>query len=461
MDSVIYEKRTRMPVRAEELFAWHARPGAFERLSPPWQAVRLVEHEGSMEDASARLVLSVPVGPVRLRWVAQHTDVEPGRGFTDVQRQGPFAKWEHTHRFLPEDASTSVLLDSIDYRLPLNAVSRFVAGPGVRRDLERVFAYRHRTTLNDLRRHAHYLERKAMNVLITGASGLVGSELIPFLRTGGHEVSALTRGAAASGDGPIWNPDDAYRIVDPSALEGFDGVVHLAGESIASGRWTEARKERIRASRAVGTRALCEALAGLERKPSVLVSASAIGFYGDRGDEVLERDSAPGEGFLAEVCREWEEATEPARAAGIRVVNLRIGVVLSPKGGALQKMLTPFRMGVGGVVGSGDQYMSWISIDDLVGAIHHALMEDGVAGPVNAVAPNPVTNREFTRTLGKVLSRPTIFPLPGFAAKLAMGEMAEELLLSSARVQPSGLQASGFEFAHPRLEQALRHVLGR
>ena len=248
---------------------------------------------------------------------------------------------------------------------------------------------------------------------------------------------------------------------DASALDGVDGVVHLAGENIAAARWTEAQKQRVRESRVHSTRVLCEGLARLPSPPKVLVSASAIGFYGDRGDEILDEDSPSGDGFLARVAREWEAATEPAAAAGIRVVQLRFGVVLSPKGGALAKMLTPFKMGGGGVIGSGRQYWSWISLDDAAGAIYHALMTDSIHGPVNAVAPDSVTNREFTKTLGRVLSRPSITRVPAFAARIALGEMADELLLSSTRVRPKRLLDSGYEFRHDSLEDALRHMLGR
>jgi uncharacterized protein (TIGR01777 family) len=237
--------------------------------------------------------------------------------------------------------------------------------------------------------------------------------------------------------------------------------VHLAGENVAAGRWNDARKLRIRSSRVDGTRMLAAALAQMERPPRALITASAVGYYGDRGDAWMDERSAPGTGFLAEVCRAWEAATEPARSAGIRVAHLRFGVVLSAAGGALKRMLLPFKLGAGGVLGSGDQYMSWISIDDAVGAIVHAVAERSIAGPVNAVAPAPVTNREFTQALGRVLRRPTVFPMPAFAARLAFGEMADEMLLASTRVRPSRLEETGYRFEHTSVEQALRHVLGR
>jgi uncharacterized protein (TIGR01777 family) len=301
-----------------------------------------------------------------------------------------------------------------------------------------------------------------MNVAITGSTGLIGSALVPRLTSGSHGVVRLVRGAPAMGSAERvarWDP--ATGAVEPG-LDGVDAVVHLAGESVAGGRWTEARKRRIRDSRVGATRRLCETLARLPRLPRVLVAASAIGYYGDRGDEVLREESPPGVGFLPEVCREWEAAAEPAARRGIRVVHVRIGLVLSPKGGALAAMLPAFRLGLGGPVGTGAQWMSWIGMDDALGAILHALMNEALAGPVNLVAPAPVTNREFARTLARVLRRPAIFPFPAFAARAVFGhQMADELLLASARVVPERLQATGYAFRDVTLEGALRRLLER
>jgi len=299
-----------------------------------------------------------------------------------------------------------------------------------------------------------------MRVLMTGSSGLVGTALRPRLAESEHEVRRLRRGATVSGDTTSWNP--ATGSFADGALDGIDAVVHLAGESIASGRWTVARKNEIRESRVTGTDHLCRALARLESPPKVLVAASAVGYYGDRGDELLDESAVLGDGFLPEVCQVWEDAVGPARDKGIRVVHLRIGIVLTPLGGALKQMLLPFRLGVGGVLGTGSQYMSWVALDDLLDIIIYALTNNSLIGPVNAVAPQAVTNRQFTKALGSVLSRPTILPAPAFALRLVLGEMAEALLLASTRVDPAVLrEAGGFDFSYPDLESALRHVLGR
>ncbi len=299
-----------------------------------------------------------------------------------------------------------------------------------------------------------------MKILVTGSSGLVGTALVRFLAAGGYDVVRLVRsGTAAPGATLLWDPGAG--LLDPAGLEGLDGVVHLAGDNISSGRWSRAKKERIRRSRVEGTRLLSETLSRLSRPPKTLVCASAIGYYGSRGSEILTEESAPGSGFLSEVCRDWEAAAEIAVGRGIRVVHLRFGVVLSASGGALARMLVPFRLGAGGVVGGGAQYISWISLDDAVGAILHSLATRALRGAVNAVTPAPVTNREFTRILGAVLGRPTLLPVPAFAVRLALGEMADALLLSSARVEPARLLATGYRFRHPDLEAALRHLLAK
>ncbi len=299
-----------------------------------------------------------------------------------------------------------------------------------------------------------------MKVLVTGSTGLIGSALVRDLTGEGHIITRLMRSSSERRkDAVPWDPDKG--TVDCNGLTGHDAVVHLAGENIAGSSWTPKRKASIRDSRVRGTGLLCETLSHLERPPATLVCASAVGFYGDRGRELLREDNPPGKGFLSEVCREWEEVTGEASQKGIRVVNLRIGMVLSADGGALARMLPFFRAGAGGRIGSGEQYVSWISLHDLVAVIRHALTTVSLEGPVNAVTPHPVTNREFTKSLGRILGRPTVAPLPAFAARLLFGEMADELLLASTRVEPAKLLASGYRFRLPDLEGALRSLLGK
>lgn len=297
-----------------------------------------------------------------------------------------------------------------------------------------------------------------MKVLISGSHGLVGKALISSLVEDGHEVVRLVRGGHTLGQLEIeWHPNQGR--IDAQRLEGFDAVFHLAGESIASGRWTDEKKRTIRDSRTKGTSLLSETIAQLSQPPAVFISASAIGYYGNRGDEELTEESAPGNDFLSSVCVEWEQATRPASEKGIRTILARFGIILDLNGGALAKMLTPFRMGIGGQVGDGRQWMSWIALDDVINALKFLLLDSAVHGPVNIVAPNPVTNAEFTKTLGRVLSRPTFFPVPAFGARLAFGEMADALLLSSQRVDPAVLEERGFAPYWPRLEPALQNLL--
>ncbi len=301
-------------------------------------------------------------------------------------------------------------------------------------------------------------EEEGLDVLVSGSRGLIGSALVTALEEGGHRVRRLVRSGGTSGDAVRWDPSAG--AIDAARLEEVDAVVHLAGESV-QGRWTAAKKARIRDSRMQGTSLLSRTLAGLPARPRVMVSASASGYYGDRGNELLREESASGSNFLAGVCLEWEAAADPAREAGIRVVHPRFGIVLSPEGGALGPMLPIFKLGLGGKIGSGRQYWPWVSIDDVVGAILHALAIDSLSGPVNVVAPDPPTSAQFTKTLGRVLGRPTIFPLPAPAARLVLGQVADELLLASQRLEPARLKESGYSYRHPELGGALRHLLGR
>lgn len=303
-----------------------------------------------------------------------------------------------------------------------------------------------------------------MKIIVTGSTGLIGKALVKSLLARGDKVTCLVRRESttervAGINEVVWNP--ARGELNAASLEGHDAVVHLAGESIAEGRWDDEKKRRIRESRVMGTKLIAETISKLDAPPRVFACASAIGYYGDRGEEILTEESKSGEDFLSGVCRDWESATEAAKARGLRVVLMRFGIVLSAEGGALAKMLLPFKFGVGGKVGSGEQYMSWIALDDVVGAIEHVIEHTELAGPVNVVAPQPVRNSEFTKTLGNVLGRPTFFAVPAFGARLAFGEMADALLLSSARVEPARLQTTNYQFKFPELISALTHLLDK
>lgn len=457
MSSLHFEKRSPVDCSPNELFAWHSRPGAFRRLAPPWQAIRLPGGDPEIRDGS-RVEIQLRKGPLWLSWIAEHRNVVEGHSFEDFMVSGPFSRWEHKHAFLDREGGAE-LHDSIQFQMPGGGLGNLLAGGSVAGDLERAFGYRHRTTVADVSLHAKFSDRPRLAVAISGASGLIGSALAAILTTGGHRVIHLVRSPTREPDTALWSPERG--LENPEALEGVDAVVHLAGENIGDGRWTSSRRQRIRASRIDGTRNLVRSLAELSEPPRTFVCASAIGIYGSRGDELLDERSSPGDGFLASVCTEWEAAAAEANAFAARVPLLRFGVVVSPRGGFLPRMLPPFRAGVGGVVGSGDQSVSWISVDDAAAAAVHALLNGDVSGPVNVVSPEPVTNRELTRALGRVLRRPTVLPLPTAAVRALFGQMADETLLSSSRVEPSALQASGFVFRHERLEGALRHLLGR
>lgn len=455
-----YQHRANISAPASQVFAWHERPGAFEMLTPPWADVDVVESRGGIQDGGI-VVLKLSAGPLNLRWKLQHSGFIEGQQFRDSQVSGPFESWEHTHSFSPaaQSAELCTIEDTIKYAVPLELP---VAPQLIDFELDRMFRYRSEV-LNHVLLKEHV---QSMKILVSGSHGLIGRQVCPSLSTSGHDVKRLVRkghadnNGAGGGTGVVsWDP--ASGAIDESSLDGLGAVVHLAGENIASGRWTPEKKEELRKSRVEATWRLCEALAKLKHPPKVLVCASAIGYYGDSGAAPVDEHGHMGDNFLAHLAKDWEEACAPARDAGIRVVNLRFGVVLSPRGGALGQMLLPFQMGAGGIIGSGKQYMSWIAIDDVAHIVSKVLFDDSISGAVNATAPHPVTNREFTKTLGKVLARPTICPVPAFGARLVFGEMADELLLSSCRALPAKLQERQFQFQFPTLESALRHVLGK
>jgi uncharacterized protein len=435
-----------------EVFAWHTRPGAFTRLSPPWQPMRLVTEADSLANGRARLAL-----PGGLRWVAEHQpdSYHPPERFVDKVGADGLASlpvrvaipWRHTHEFEEVDGMRTRVIDRVATPVPA-----FVLRP--------MFAYRHRQLADDIAAHRQAAERglTPMTVAVTGSSGLVGSALAAFLSTGGHRVIRLVRHPATAPDERQWIPAEPH----PQLLAGVDAVIHLAGASIA-GRFTESHRRAIRNSRIAPTRRLAELVARTDDGPAILLCASAIGYYGyNRGDEPLTEDSDRGQGFLADVVAEWEDATAPAERAGARVVRVRTGIVQSPRGGTLRLLRPLFSAGLGGRIGDGRHWLSWIGIDDLLDVYYRGLWDTALSGPINAVAPEPVRNTDYTRTLAQVLHRPAVLPVPPLGPRLLLGDQgARELACASQRVIPARLQHAGHRFRHPDLDQTLRHVLGR
>ncbi|HTX69089.1 MAG TPA: TIGR01777 family oxidoreductase [Thermoleophilia bacterium] len=452
----IFEWRSVMPASADEVFAYHARPGAFRRLAPPWQ--KLVVREESGDVTGGRVAFDVWFGPVKRHWVAETGSAMPGRQFVDRQVEGPFAAWEHVHRFVPVEAERSELIDHVEYRLPAGGFTdAFGEGPAGK-TLTRVFHFRHERTRLDLGRHAVWAERPRLKVVVAGASGLVGSSLTDYLTTAGHTVVRLVRGKDA-GPGEIpWDP--ATGALYHGALEGADAVVNLSGVSLA-GVWTPGRRRAILDSRVQATRTLAEAIARMEQPPAVFLSTSAVGAYGSRGDEAITEQTGRGSGYLADVCRAWEEAADPARDAGVRVVHPRFGIIVSASGGAFAPLIATSRAGLGARFGSGDQYWAWVELDDVLAALEWMLHDEELEGPVNVTAPEPLTNREVTKALGKVLRRPAVLAAPGVIVRRGTLGMGDEMLLASQRAVPARLQERGFRFAFPKLEGALRYELGK
>ncbi len=451
LDKTTVEYTHLMPCDAGFLYHWHSQPRAINRLTPYWEQAQILEHPVGIVNHSA-VALKLKKGPLELPWNLEIFDVHEGKSFSDRQISGPFLFWQHQHQMQPINESNSLLVEKISFKLPL--LGAFAEKIFADLKLKRLFKYRFKVIENDIRMHYKYKDNKAMKILITGSSGLVGTALVDYLSAGGHEIFKLVRGKPKSEREIQWASDSA----DSKQLEGFDAVVHLAGENIAAKRWTQEQKNKIYDSRVQTTKFLAQTLAKLKQPPRVFLCASAIGFYGDRGDLLLDESSVPAGDFLGKTCQDWEKATA---VQGIRVVNARFGIILDPKGGVLAKMLPLFQLGGGGMLGSGKQYMSWIALDDVIGAIYHCLRTESISGPVNFVSPNAVTNKDFTKVLAKVLNRPAMFPAPALALKLVLGEMADALLLSSTRVQPRKLEEAKYEFAFPSLEAALRHMLGK
>ncbi len=426
----------------DEVFSWHARPGAITRLAPPWPPLRVISEAGSLRDG--RAVLGLPGG---LRWVAAHQPdgYDPPHAFADSLESLPLP-WRHTHRFSPAGEQATRVTDVVDTPLPARA-------------LRSMFVYRHRQLAGDLAAlaRARVICPDTLTIAVTGSGGLIGTALTALLTTSGHQVIRLVRRPPRHAGERYWRPEDP----NPDLLSGVDAVIHLAGASIG-GRFTPEHKNEIRESRILPTRRLTE-LAAATPCLRAFVTASAIGLYGpDRGDEILTEDSPRGEGFLAGVVADWEDATTPAATAGIRTVRVRTGIVQTPRGGMLRLLSPLFEAGLGGRLGSGKQWLAWIGLDDLLDVYLRAVLDPGLSGPVNAVAPEPVRNIDYTRTLASVLHRPAVLPVPGFGPRLLLGaEGAREIAQASQYVRPERLIQAGHQFRQADLEGALRHLFGR
>ena len=445
-------------------FQWFEHEGSFRRLMPPWEVAEEVRADDSLEVGSQRVFrFPAPGAPfVKMTWVAEHTAYDPPKHFSDTMVKGPFWSWDHDHNLSEAEGKTTVI-DEVSYQVPFgplgNLADKMLGGLLVKGRISRMFKARELRLKRDLKEHSRFSHLDRKRILVSGSSGLIGTQLVAFLDTGGHDVWRLVRREAKENSKEItWYPDRG--ILDSKEIEGFDVIIHLGGAGIGDKRWSKKRKKLIVDSRKDSTTLLSDTMSKLENKPEAFMVASAIGYYGNRGDEELTEDSAPGDGFLTETVIQWESYADSARKAGIRVVNTRNGIVLSAAGGALGKMLLPWKMGGGGPLSGGKQWMSWISLDDEIYAIHHLIMSSDCEGAYNLTAPQPVRQKIFSKTLARVLRRPAFAPIPGFAMKILFGELAGPLLIEGQKVLPKRIQDSGYEFLHKDLESALRDSLG-
>ena len=456
-----YRHETVVEADAESTFAWFEHEGSFRRLMPPWEVAEEVRADESLEVGSQR-VFKFPMGPLKMTWVAEHTGYNPPHFFSDTMVKGPFWSWDHDHHLEEENGFTKVI-DEISYQVPFgplgNLVDRILGGLLVRGRISQMFTARELRLQRDMAQHSKYSDLPRRKILVAGSSGTIGTQLVAFLDTGGHEVWRLVRRKPKENANELeWDPPSGE--LSSEILEGFDTIIHLGGEGIGDKRWSSKRKKAIRDSRVDSTSLISEAILGMENKPEVMILASAIGYYGNRGEEELDEESELGQGFLPDVCADWESAAMKVEEAGVRTVFLRTGIVLTATSGALGKMLLPFQLGAGGPMGGGKQWMSWISLDDEIYAIHHLLMNKGSSGVYNLTSPEPVRQKTFAKVLGRVLRRPAVAPIPGFAIKLLFGQMGVSLTLESQKVMPNRLIDEGFEFLHGGLEDALRDSLG-
>ena len=463
----LFESTLKLNVPVEKLFNWHENEGAFERLTPPFDPVNVTRRVGGIDGGT--VYIAMKAGPVPLTWVTQHYGYKKNVQFLEDQTSGPFVGplpfwnggWHHKHLFEKIDEDNSLVTDRIEYDFPMKPFGFLLGGRYTKKKLDQMFAYRRNITENDLYALSKY-SGKPLDIAVTGGSGLIGKELGPYLTTAGHSVENLVRKRPKKGE-LCWN----IRKQQISSLNGKDAVVHLAGENIGSlVRWSKWKRKEILESRVKSTALVAKHLASLENPPKVLICASAMGYYGSYGDDILTEDSKNGDDYFSYVVKEWEAAAQPAIDAGIRVVFLRFGIIMSPKGGALPRMLLPAKFGGNPPIGGGKQWWSWLTIDDAIGSIYHAITTESLSGAVNVASPNTIQQKDFASTLGKIMWGPrlgfmtNLIPLPAFVVKSIMGEMGDVLLLSSNRIDSSKLIDSGYKFRFENLENGLRHILG-
>lgn len=448
----------------EVVWNWYDSDGAFRRIMPEWEKLKPQNRIDGIKNGDVN-TFKMKIGVVPQTWKAEHFDVVPGERFQDKMTKGPFKKWVHKHEFIEEGEHSSKLEDRVDWKLPFHFFTKFFSGILVTPRMKQMFRHRTRRVKADLNRHQTYANSPKQRILVSGSTGLIGEQLVAFLLTGGHEVHRLIRKStklapdANKKNVVLW--DDIEGKIIEGSMENFDAIIHLAGAGIGDKRWNKKRKKLIRDSRVIPTRNLVELTTTLKNPPSVFISGSAIGFYGNRGDESLDESSESGNGYLSETCKAWEQATETLDKTDIRKVIIRTGIVTTPKGGALEKLLFPAKMGAMGPVGGGKQMQSWISLDDQIFAIHHLLMNKELQGVFNLVAPNPVNQKTFAKALGKTLRRPAFAPLPGFVIKIMFGEMGKNLVLDGQGVRPKRLLESGYTFEHENIEHCLQDALGK
>ncbi len=451
----------------QDLFQYHANPGALNRLIPPWENIAIERRSDSLVVGSEVVIRNSLFG-VPVRWHARHTGLQAPDSFQDIQLSGPFKSWVHDHVFESRGNGQSILHDRVQFETKFGSLGK-LGLPLVRSKLQAMFAFRHRTTQADLSLQSFLRQHTANRILrigVTGSTGLIGRRLIDLISVLGHQAVRILRPASIdrmqefplSSKAVLWRPGTGFS--DEPVMQNLDAVIHLAGKGIASTRWTDSAKRAIRKSRVEGTQALVRDLCKLDSTPKAFVCASGVGIYGDRSSEVLDETTPPGNDFLSELARDWESAAMEFAAAGNRVAIGRLGIALHPRQGALAKLLIPFQLGVGGPVGNGRQYWSWIHVDDAAAAFLYLAANPTCAGAYNLVAPEQTDNRTFSKILGKVLHRPSLLPAPAFALRIVLGEMADAMLLASTRANCRRLIDEGFPFRATNLEDCLGHILG-